>query len=353
MATDFPYIETNHYHYVTFTLDDGTAYNSYVDFGLYLETPVKVSAPEPNTYMVEIPGRNGSLDLTESAIGGLTYKDRKIEFPFLCRKRRTEWNKTYHEMLNALHGRHCQIVCSDDPEFYYEGRVVIDKWNDDEYMAFPSVTATVKPFKTKIAETSYQTKFGADTEVQSEIPGSLMSNGVSYSAWVPALYGPTKVNWSAYDSILVEITLRSFFKLYTFSLKDSNGKSLATTINKPTHVIRKTFTKSEVEAAGLSWDKISNIRFSDSRPPAFVSVTGFSTVNAKITTGRSNKPVVPTITTTVTATATVNGNSYTVTTGGWSNENISVQDETTFAFKALTDFTDDDTITVTYNEGWL
>ena len=62
---------TNHYHSVDFTREangETVTYNSYEDWGLYLTEPVVVSAPEPNTYMVEVPGRNGSLDLINPSL---------------------------------------------------------------------------------------------------------------------------------------------------------------------------------------------------------------------------------------------------------------------------------------------
>lgn len=350
MATDFPYIETNHYHYVTFTLDDGTSYNSYVDFGLYLETPVQIPAPEPNTYMIEVPGRNGSLDLTESAIGGLTYKDRKIEFPFLCRKRRREWNGTYHKLLNSLHGKHCQIVCSDDPEFYYEGRVFVSEFGGDEHMASPSVTATVKPFKTKLTETEYSVSIGLPTDTLTTLNGEA-TTARTWAQWTPTMYGNGKVQFGEYTALRITY-MRSNTGTMTIVIKDTDGNTQTSTPSYDEksgvfRILKDNFSK-------ISWDKISEIRIEDSLFPRILSVEGVFRSNATIKVGASGKPAIPTIYTDNSVYMAVNGAVYTVSPGGWENENVVVQGESTeFAFGKLDEEASYGDVKITYREGWL
>lgn len=77
-----------------------------------------LSPPEVRTRMVEVPGRSGSLDLTE-AMGGPYYKDRLLTLRFLmegdpeaCKSR----------ALAALHGRRFRFSLSMDQDHAYEGR---------------------------------------------------------------------------------------------------------------------------------------------------------------------------------------------------------------------------------------
>lgn len=45
---------------------------------------VEVESPQPVTYTVEVPGRDGELDFTEALDGRVHYKPRKISMEFYC-----------------------------------------------------------------------------------------------------------------------------------------------------------------------------------------------------------------------------------------------------------------------------
>lgn len=354
METDFAYVETNHYHYIKFTVDDGVnekTYNSYVDFGLYLEEPVQVSAPAPNTYMLDVPGRNGSLDLTESAIGGVTYKDREMVFRFLCRKRRTEWNSVYHSLLNAIHGKHCKIVCSDDPNYYYEGRVIVNKWENNGDMAFPEVVATVRPYKTKIRETAYSVKLGLREDTLLDIPGTI-STSTEQSRWVPILYGNNKTDFSTYTAMRISYQSTAGTEM-SIIVTDNNGNKFNGTLPwEKTGNFR--LLRADVESRGVVWADISDIRIENVLFPRILSVQGVLSSNARITVGGSGKPVVPTIFSEQNVYMTVAGKTYTVTAGGWSNENVAIYGhDTEFSFCKINELDSSGVVSITYQEGWL
>lgn len=52
-------------------------YHSYKAWGLKLKE-IKIGLPEVKTSYVEVPGMNGSLDLTEATFGGVTYGMRTL-----------------------------------------------------------------------------------------------------------------------------------------------------------------------------------------------------------------------------------------------------------------------------------
>lgn len=353
MATDFPYIETNHYHYVEFTRDSGTdetTYNSYMDWGLYLEEPVTVSAPKPNTYMVEVPGRNGSLDLTESAIGRVTYQDREIVFPFVCRKKRNEWNASYQALLNAVHGRACRITCSDDPDYYYEGRVTVEEWGGSGKMAFPEVRATVRPYKIKKTETTYTAALGQSGNEETVLHGRYLSMYKAASITF-SQFGPQGIDWSVFSALKIKYDKQGVGTTITVS---DRTNAFAETENMLTNRYVSTITRAEMEAAGLDWTKLKTVKITGDIDVKSLVVKGVVAANAAVTVGASGKPVVPTITATTAVTMTVNGNQYSVTPDGWQNENITIgEDETTFAFSAVGTVKENDSVTITYREGWL
>lgn len=185
-------------------------FHSYKDWGLYLNEPPEISPPEPQTYYVDVPGRNGALDLTETLTGGVAYNDRTIGFKFLTVRPRSEWPALYHEILNDIHGKSMQIVLDEDPDYYYEGRAVVDSWNPSmtDRMEFPEIVATVRPFKWEFDEVEVSETF-------TDISGSYLINAngenVAKQSWnVDYRYGTEEIptfDFSTYKAIYIEGTM--------------------------------------------------------------------------------------------------------------------------------------------------
>lgn len=121
-------------------------YHSYGTWGLWLKEAPEISPPEPQTYLVEIPGMDGSLDLTEKLSGGIRYKDRKIKMTFMFLSR-AEWPDVYSDMMSKLHGKSVQIVMDDDPGYYYFGRLAFDTPKLNNHASTFVINATVGPYK--------------------------------------------------------------------------------------------------------------------------------------------------------------------------------------------------------------
>lgn len=123
--------------------------NSYFDLDLILSAK-EIGAPSPKVETVDVPGSDGSLDLTEF-FGEVFYENRELTFDFSCKK------EPYLEVLsrfkNAVHGRKMKITLSDDPYFYYVGRVSVDAWKTDEGLGTVSATVDAEPYKYKAQET--------------------------------------------------------------------------------------------------------------------------------------------------------------------------------------------------------
>lgn len=349
---------TNHYHSVDFTREvngETTTYNSYEDWGLYLTEPVAVSAPEPNTYMVEVPGRNGSLDLTESTIGTVTYQDREIEFPFLCRKKRKDWNKIYSKVMNEVHGRQCEITCSDDPDYTYEGRVTVDKWDADGTMAFPTLRATVRPFKTEKTEREYAVELSETSEKTVRLSGVRndmyeLNSGSGDARKTVIVFGSKNVrsvDWGLYKSLTV---------VYDKKAGKKTSITVATTGMSAGHLEQTQMTQHswtlEKENTKITWGGIYKITVTGDVKNVKIYAT--LQANATITVEGSAKPVIPDIETTADVTIVVNGQKYDVTTGSYYNENIVIRnDPVTFVITAKNAVTGGETVTIRYRRGSL
>lgn len=126
--------------------------HSYYDLNLVL-SKVNIPPALPKTNYVDLPGGNGSLDLTE-AHGEVKFEDRDCEFTFSVHPSETmtfEEKKT--EVSNALNGRQCDITLDKDEDFYYSGRCTVNEYLQDKRLLQIVVTAKVKPYKMKQTET--------------------------------------------------------------------------------------------------------------------------------------------------------------------------------------------------------
>lgn len=94
------------------------------DFGIYL-SKVTVGTPNPKKFTVDIPGADGSLDMTDY-FGSVKYESRKLTFIFTFPQRGKQLINAYSEFLNAVHGkRFDSIILDDDRDFHYVGRVAV------------------------------------------------------------------------------------------------------------------------------------------------------------------------------------------------------------------------------------
>lgn len=124
--------------------------HSYDDWGLILNEKEEISSPEPKTNYLDVPGADGSLDMSE-LFGDVKYENRTITWEFLVIRKRERWNYIYSNLLNYLHGQKMNIILDDDPSFFYRGRVKVNQWKSDKRKATIVVEAEVEPYKYELS----------------------------------------------------------------------------------------------------------------------------------------------------------------------------------------------------------
>lgn len=124
--------------------------HSFRDFGLYLKSYPEIKPPKPRTVMVDIPGGNGSIDLTECLTGDVRYMTRTIKMVFLVIDARNTWPSVYSGIMDHLHGKRMRIIFDNDANYYYEGRLSVDEWNSDKKTSTITIEAEVDPYKLDI-----------------------------------------------------------------------------------------------------------------------------------------------------------------------------------------------------------
>lgn len=122
--------------------------HSYFDWGLLLREHPVVSPPVPKTKLVEVPGSDDPIDITEVLTGKVHYEAREIVCKFTMKAARERWPSLYSEILGHLHGKTMEITLDHDPDYTWKGRTEISEWNPGQVVANLTIKATVNPYKT-------------------------------------------------------------------------------------------------------------------------------------------------------------------------------------------------------------
>ena len=129
--------------------------HSFHDLDLILSA-VEIAPAIPKTVYVDIPGADGSLDLTE-AHGEVKYSDRAHKFTLTMNPAsdlsEAAWEEKKTEVSNRLNGRACRITLDKDPDFYWLGRCTVDSYISNKRLRQFVVSARVRPYKFKQNET--------------------------------------------------------------------------------------------------------------------------------------------------------------------------------------------------------
>lgn len=107
-----------------------------------------ISEPEVKSTYVDVPCADGSLDYTDY-FGEPKYKNRKIVLTFLSL---TPWEMRHEldaSLKNDLHGKRIRFFFRHDPDYYWNGRLSVGKYEYHNGAARVKITATVEPYKLK------------------------------------------------------------------------------------------------------------------------------------------------------------------------------------------------------------
>lgn len=120
--------------------------HSYKDFGLIL-SKTDITIPVPKTKTVDVPGADGVIDLTETLIDDVKYQNRKLTFTFTVIDPMFRFPIVLSDVSNYLHGQRMRIYRDVDPNYYYEGRCTVNKFETKKRLATIVVDCDVDPYK--------------------------------------------------------------------------------------------------------------------------------------------------------------------------------------------------------------
>lgn len=115
------------------------------DLGL-IQQSVDLQPAKPKLNIIDVPGADGSKDLSAQPGGRVVFSDREITWTFALYPG-DNWNKKHMAVSNALNGLACHITLDDDPGYFYEGRLSVDSYKVDRTLRQIVIRAVCRPFK--------------------------------------------------------------------------------------------------------------------------------------------------------------------------------------------------------------
>lgn len=130
--------------YHSITLGDKITWD---DWHLIPKSRPLFNPPSVKTNYIEIPGGDGSLDLTTALAGRPVYKNRTGSWEFYVENGFKDWAVLYSEIMTYLHGKKLKAILEDDPDYYYEGRFAVNAWKSDPNWSIITIDYEVAPYK--------------------------------------------------------------------------------------------------------------------------------------------------------------------------------------------------------------
>ena len=127
-------------------------YDSYRDFGLLLR-PKERPFPEPKTNYVSIEGKSGDIDLTDALTGDVAYENIEYSLEFNVIDAMSEWDEKLRYISTRLHGKKMKVIFSEDPDWYYVGRITLNELSTDKSLGILALECNFDPYKMALNET--------------------------------------------------------------------------------------------------------------------------------------------------------------------------------------------------------
>lgn len=194
--------------------------HTFYDYGLYVTNTNPVSPPQPKTQYISIPGRNGSLDITDALSGYTIYENRVITLKMGGKKKPELWPSFMSAFLNEVHGKKVQIIFDEETDYYYVGRATVnpDYERAGEIATF-TVTIDAEPYKYSLVDSLEPWKWDPFSFVDGVIQNysNLVVSGVSE-------YTITGSEMPVIPEFVVSGNMAVEFEGNTYQLSDGKNK---------------------------------------------------------------------------------------------------------------------------------
>ena len=120
----------------------------YSRWGLVLAGESDLGVAEPKTYTVDIPGGNGTIDLTSALTGDVSYNTREMSL-VLIGAEIDNVQELRTKLCNRIHGQRLDFAFDFDPGYTYHGRFSVSGFEPMGDGVKITLTVTADPYKTK------------------------------------------------------------------------------------------------------------------------------------------------------------------------------------------------------------
>lgn len=193
-------------------------YDSYRDFGLLLR-PKERPFPEPKLNYVSIEGKSGDIDLSDALTGDVAYENVEFPLEFYVIDSMKTWEKKLRTISSILHGKKLKVIFSEDPNWYYTGRVTIGELSTDRNLGILSLECNFEPYKLAVNETIITKKVKENDVI-------VLDN---QRKWVMPVVIVTNDIIFKYEDVIFSVNSQKEFQSTGFILKE--GKNVITIIS--------------------------------------------------------------------------------------------------------------------------
>ena len=124
--------------------------NTWTDWHLIPSSRPTMVIPNSQSRFVEVPGMDGSYDLSEYLTTYRTYQDRSGSFEFIVDNDHEDWLAICRKISVYLHGKKLRMILTDDMEWFYQGRFSLNEWKSDPARSSVTIDYRVAPYKYSI-----------------------------------------------------------------------------------------------------------------------------------------------------------------------------------------------------------
>ena len=113
----------------------------------------EIGKPDVQTYTVQVPGRDGLINMTKSLTGKVSFYNRSLTFQYFGTGDRAQLLEL-DAIMSRYHGQTIRIIDDDHPNHYYEGEATVTSELHANYITI-TLEVDAQPFRLKLEPTVY------------------------------------------------------------------------------------------------------------------------------------------------------------------------------------------------------
>ena len=104
-----------------------------------------IGVPKARTLSVEVPGRDGEVDLTEAVLGRISYGNREVKMTWTLTGTEGERESAIVQIIKDIHGKHVEFRFDNGVSLVYQGRITVSR--EDDFFTFVDVKCDCDPYR--------------------------------------------------------------------------------------------------------------------------------------------------------------------------------------------------------------